>query len=147
MTEDFPRPVAGKTALVTGGTGGLGRAAAADMSCQAEGRTLPAAACRAYLRLDVLASNVGGFWATRHLTADGLERIFAVNHSPPWCLLAWSWTGSRQARPPASSPSLRAAARCRPPGIAWRRRGRPSENTRRSLVMGVVLGHDEPRES
>ena len=28
----------------------------------------------------MLVNNVGGFWATRHVTADGLERTFAVNH-------------------------------------------------------------------
>jgi len=120
MTENFPGPMAGKTALVTGGTGGIGRATAAglaalgarvgitgrdkartqaaatgiiresgnpavdafaaDMSCQAEVRALAAAVRGAYPRLDVLVNNVGGFWATRHLTADGLERTFAVNH-------------------------------------------------------------------
>ena len=53
---------------------------AADMSCQAEVRALAAAVRSAYPRLDVLVNNVGGFWATRHLTADGLERTFAVNH-------------------------------------------------------------------
>ena len=120
MTENFPGPMAGKTALVTGGTGGIGRATAAglaalgarvgitgrdkartqaaatgivresgnpavdafaaDMSCQAEVRALAVAIRSAYPRLDVLVNNVGGFWATRHLTADGLEYTFAVNH-------------------------------------------------------------------
>ena len=28
----------------------------------------------------MLVNNVGGFWATRHVTADGLEHTFAVNH-------------------------------------------------------------------
>ena len=120
MTENFPGPMAGKTALVTGGTGGIGRATAAglaalgarvgitgrdkartqaaatgivresgnpavdafaaDMSCQAEVRALAVAVRSAYPRLDVLVNNVGGFWATRHLTADWLEYTFAVNH-------------------------------------------------------------------
>jgi NAD(P)-dependent dehydrogenase (short-subunit alcohol dehydrogenase family) len=39
-----------------------------------------AAVLTAYSQLDVLVNNVGGFWATRHLTADGLELTFAVNH-------------------------------------------------------------------
>jgi len=121
MTEDSPGPMAGTATLVTGGTGGIGRATAvglaalggrvgitgrdtartqaaaaaiaresgnpcvdafaADMSCQAEVRQLAAAAVLdAYPRLDVLVNNVGGFWASRHVTADGLERTFAVNH-------------------------------------------------------------------
>ncbi len=52
----------------------------ADMSSQAEVRRLAAAVLDAYPRLDVLVNNVGGFWATRQVTADGLERTFAVNH-------------------------------------------------------------------
>ena len=40
----------------------------------------------AYPRLDVLVNNVGGFWATRHVTADGLEHTFAVNHLAPFLL-------------------------------------------------------------
>ncbi len=120
MTGQPPGPMAGKTVLVTGRTGGIGRATAmglaalgarvgitgrdeartraaaagiarecavpavdafaADMSSQAEVRRLAATVLAAYPRLDVLVNNVGGFWATRHVTADGLERTFAVNH-------------------------------------------------------------------
>jgi len=39
-----------------------------------------------YSRLAVLVNNVGGFWATRHQTLDGLERTFAVNHLAPFLL-------------------------------------------------------------
>ena len=120
MTADSAGPMAGTAILVTGGTGGIGRATAvglavlgarvgitgrdtartqaaaaaiaresgnpcvdafaADMSSQAEVRRLAAVVLDAYPRLDVLVNNVGGFWATRHVTADGLERTFAVNH-------------------------------------------------------------------
>ena len=52
----------------------------ADLSSQAEVRRLAAEVLDAYPRLDVLINNVGGFWATRHITADGLEHTFAVNH-------------------------------------------------------------------
>ena len=112
--------MAGKSVLVTGGTGGIGMATAAalaalgarvgitgrdqaraaaaaagiraatgnpavdvftaDMSVQAEVRRLAAQVADTYPRLDVLVNNVGGFWAHRHVTADGLERTFALNH-------------------------------------------------------------------
>ena len=52
----------------------------ADLSSQAEVRRLAAEVLDSYRRLDVLINNVGGFWATRHTTADGLEHTFAVNH-------------------------------------------------------------------
>ncbi len=134
MAENAPGPMAGKTVLVTGGTGGIGRATAvglarmgarvgitgrdagrtasaaaaiageagsasgsasggpsvdafpADMSSQAEVRRLAAAVLDAYPRLDVLVNNVGGFWATRHTTADGLEHTYAVNVLAPFLL-------------------------------------------------------------
>ena len=140
MTENFPGPMAGKTALVTRGTGGIGRATAAglaalgarvgitgrdkarpqaaatgivresgnpavdafaaDMSCQAGVRALAVAVRSAHPRLDVLVNNVGGFWATRHLTADGPERTFAVNH-----LAAFLLTGLVLDRFKASAPA------------------------------------------
>ncbi|MGZ8785086.1 MAG: SDR family oxidoreductase [Acidimicrobiia bacterium] len=116
----------GKTVLITGGTSGIGRAAAvglasmgahvgiigrdrvraeeaaaviaaesgspavdvfvADMSSQKEVRRLAGDILAAYPRLDVLLNNVGGFWAHRHLTADGLEHTFALNHLAPFLL-------------------------------------------------------------
>jgi retinol dehydrogenase-14 len=58
----------------------------ADMSSQAEVRRLAGEVLAAYPRLDVLLNNVGGFWAHRHETADGLERTFALNHLAPFLL-------------------------------------------------------------
>jgi NAD(P)-dependent dehydrogenase (short-subunit alcohol dehydrogenase family) len=118
--------MAGKTVLITGGTGGIGMATAiglasmgarvgitgrdraraeaaaasivresgnpavdvfvADLSSQAEVRRLAAEVRVAYPRLDVLINNVGGFWAHRHVTADGLEHTFALNHLAPFLL-------------------------------------------------------------
>src|SRR5207247_3512327 len=59
---------------------------AADMTSQAEVRRLAVSVLGAYPRLDVLVNNVGGFWAHRHPTADGLERTFALNHLAPFLL-------------------------------------------------------------
>src|SRR5438477_13139317 len=56
------------------------------MSSQAEVRRLASAILGAYPRLDVLVNNVGGFWAHRHTTADGLEHTFAVNYLAPFLL-------------------------------------------------------------
>ena len=118
--------MADKVVLITGGTGGIGKATAiglatmgarvgitgrdlaraeqaasdiraasansavdafaADMTAQAEVRRLAVSVLQAYPRLDVLVNNVGGFWAHRHPTADGLERTFALNHLAPFLL-------------------------------------------------------------
>jgi NAD(P)-dependent dehydrogenase (short-subunit alcohol dehydrogenase family) len=52
----------------------------ADLSSQAEVRGLAAEVLDAYPRLDGVVNNVGGYWASRHVTADGLEHTFAVNY-------------------------------------------------------------------
>ena len=120
------KPMTGKTVLITGGTGGIGKAAAidlasmgarvgitgrdraraeraaraieaesgnpavdvfvADLSSQEEVRRMAGEVLAAYPRLDVLVNNVGGFWAHRHTTVDGLEHTFALNHLAPFLL-------------------------------------------------------------
>ena len=58
----------------------------ADMSAQAEVRRLAAEVLGTYPRIDVLVNNVGGLWAGRHVTVDGLERSLALNHLGPFLL-------------------------------------------------------------
>jgi NAD(P)-dependent dehydrogenase (short-subunit alcohol dehydrogenase family) len=50
-------------------------------------------------RIDVLVNNVGGFWNTRHVTADGLERTFALNHLAPFLLTNLLLDRLRQSAP------------------------------------------------
>jgi retinol dehydrogenase 14 len=57
-----------------------------DLSSQAEVRRLADEVLTSYDRLDVLVNNVGGYWSTRRLTADGLEHTFALNHLAPFLL-------------------------------------------------------------
>jgi retinol dehydrogenase 14 len=59
---------------------------AANISSQAEVRRLAAQVLGTYPRLDVLVNNAGGFWAGRHVIADGLGRTFVLNHLAPFSL-------------------------------------------------------------
>jgi NAD(P)-dependent dehydrogenase (short-subunit alcohol dehydrogenase family) len=59
---------------------------AADLSSQCEVRRLADEALERLPRIDVLINNVGGYWNTRQLTIDGLERTFALNHLAPFLL-------------------------------------------------------------
>jgi retinol dehydrogenase 14 len=52
----------------------------ADMSSQSEVRRLADEALQNLARIDVLVNNVGGYWNTRHVTVDGFELTFALNH-------------------------------------------------------------------
>src|SRR5438105_10213680 len=113
MEDINSRPMAGRTVLVTGGSGGIGKATAvglarmgahlaitgrdrerlddaaieiraagsgpvdvfvADLSSQSEVRRLADEVLHSLPRIDVLVNNVGGYWNTRHVTTDGLER-------------------------------------------------------------------------
>ena len=57
-----------------------------DLSVQSEVRRLANEVLQRFTRIDVLINNVGGYWNTRHQTADGLERTFALNHLAPFLL-------------------------------------------------------------
>jgi retinol dehydrogenase-14 len=58
----------------------------ADMSSQTEVRELAEQVLQSLPRIHVLINNVGGYFDTRHVTADGLERTFALNHLAPFLL-------------------------------------------------------------
>ena len=58
----------------------------ADLSSQSEVRRLADEVLQRLPRIDVLVNNVGGYWNSRHVTADGLERTFALNHLAPFLL-------------------------------------------------------------
>ena len=58
----------------------------ADLSSQSQVRRLADEVLQTYPRPDVLVNNVGGYWNTRHVTAHGLERTFALNHLAPFLL-------------------------------------------------------------
>jgi NAD(P)-dependent dehydrogenase (short-subunit alcohol dehydrogenase family) len=58
----------------------------ADLSSQAEVRRLAEEVLERLPRIDVLVNNVGGYWNNRHITPDGLEHTFALNHLAPFLL-------------------------------------------------------------
>jgi retinol dehydrogenase 14 len=69
-------------------TGTSARAFTADLSDQEQVRQLATDLLAALPQIDVLVNNAGGYWNTRHITADGLERTFAVNYLAPFLLTA-----------------------------------------------------------
>jgi NAD(P)-dependent dehydrogenase (short-subunit alcohol dehydrogenase family) len=80
--RDRGRVLAASHAIRTA-SGGRADEFVADLSSQAEVRRLAAEVRERLPQLDVLVNNVGGYWNTRHTTADGLERTFALNHLAP----------------------------------------------------------------
>jgi NAD(P)-dependent dehydrogenase (short-subunit alcohol dehydrogenase family) len=58
----------------------------ADLTLMSEVRALAAQARERYPRIDVLANNAGAVFASRNVTAEGLEQTFALNHLAPFLL-------------------------------------------------------------
>jgi NAD(P)-dependent dehydrogenase (short-subunit alcohol dehydrogenase family) len=58
----------------------------ADLASQSAVRRLVAEIAERYSRLDVLINNAGAIYTTRQLTADGIERTWALNHLAPFML-------------------------------------------------------------
>ena len=63
-----------------GGEGGTVRMLLGDLSSMAEVRRVASEFKASRQRLDVLVNNAGAIFAHKHLTADGLEMTFALNH-------------------------------------------------------------------
>lgn len=81
-------PDRGRAAVesITSAHGSEVRLFTADLSRQDDVRRLAREVEEAFGDLTVLVNNAGGYWAHRHLTADGLEWTFAVNHLAPYLL-------------------------------------------------------------
>jgi NAD(P)-dependent dehydrogenase (short-subunit alcohol dehydrogenase family) len=58
----------------------------ADLSSQASVRALAAEALERYPSIEVLVNNAGAMFTTRHLTEDGIEQTWALNHLAPFLL-------------------------------------------------------------
>jgi retinol dehydrogenase-14 len=71
----------------------------ADLSAQSEVRQLAGDLLPRLPRIDVLINNAGGYWNTRHVTADGLERTFALNHLAPFLLTSLLLERLKQSAP------------------------------------------------
>jgi NAD(P)-dependent dehydrogenase (short-subunit alcohol dehydrogenase family) len=77
---------ADETAREIRAAGGTVEVFVADLSVQSEVRRLAGEVLRREPRIDVLINNAGGYWNSKHVTADGLEHTFAVNHLAPFLL-------------------------------------------------------------
>jgi retinol dehydrogenase 14 len=84
--RDPDRTEAAAREVRAAGGGGQVDVFVADLSVQDEVRRLAEEVLQRLPRLDVLVNNVGGYWNTRHVTADGLEHTFALNHLAPFLL-------------------------------------------------------------
>jgi NAD(P)-dependent dehydrogenase (short-subunit alcohol dehydrogenase family) len=58
----------------------------ADLARMDEVRRLAGELLDAYPRIDVLVNNAGAMFTSRHVTADGFEQTFALNHLAPFLL-------------------------------------------------------------
>src|SRR5262245_167768 len=58
----------------------------ADLAQMDEVRRLAAELLDAHPRIDVLANNAGAMFTSRHVTSDGFEQTFALNHLSPFLL-------------------------------------------------------------
>lgn len=72
-------------ARAAGGSGAV-HEHVADLASMADVRTLATELLESHPRIDVLANNAGALFTSRHVTLDGFEQTFALNHLAPFLL-------------------------------------------------------------
>lgn len=86
VARDSGRLRAAREQVLSASSGGPVEALLCDFSSLAQVRTLASEILAKCPRLHLLVNNAGGVNPRRELTADGLERTFAVNHLAPYLL-------------------------------------------------------------
>jgi NAD(P)-dependent dehydrogenase (short-subunit alcohol dehydrogenase family) len=120
----------------------------ADLAAQASVRSLAEEVRRRHDRLHVLVNCAGGYWATRHLTADGLELTLALNHLAPF-LLTGLLLDRLQAGAPARvvnvTSGAQAAGRVHLDDLQFRRRYRGRAAYNQSKLANVLFTYELAR--
>src|SRR5579859_1049749 len=86
VCRDPGRGSAARNAVAQVATGPEPTLLLADLSSQAAVYALSDEVHARFARIDVLLNNAGAIFARRELTADGIEKTFAVNHLAPFLL-------------------------------------------------------------
>ncbi|MGA3362992.1 MAG: SDR family NAD(P)-dependent oxidoreductase [Solirubrobacteraceae bacterium] len=84
--RDGERVAAVAAAARAAGDGAAVHEHVADLTLMSQVRALAERLREQHAQIDVLANNAGALFATREVTAEGLERTFALNHLAPFLL-------------------------------------------------------------
>jgi NAD(P)-dependent dehydrogenase (short-subunit alcohol dehydrogenase family) len=86
VCRDMQRGQRARDEIAQAATGGAPELLLADLSSQEAIRALAQDLHRRFSKIDVLINNAGAIFASRELTADGIEKTFATNHLGPFLL-------------------------------------------------------------